>query len=282
MKRILLPTDFSINAWSTILYASELYKDEPVNFYLVNAFNVDSHVLDNLRSPKPENLLFEKSKGKSQLGLDKLLLKIKVYCKNKNHNYYSKSLLNSSLEVVRNYIETKNIELIIVSDKEETNDLDTVLGSNTIDMMKNVIDCPVLIIPVGWTFKGPNEIVFPTNFKTHYKRSELAHLYEIAKITNAPIRVLHIVKEEHLSQDEVEKKALLEACLDGFDYSFHYLDNTNVNSGLHLFVQSRESEMIVFINKKHALFGSILTKPMVKDLGHNLNVPVLALHDLRN
>ena len=40
--------------------------------------------------------------------------------------------------------------------------------------------------------------------------------------------------------------------------------------------------MNVFINKKHVFFKSILTKPMVKDLGHNARVPVLALHDLRN
>ncbi|MCL5129312.1 universal stress protein [Algibacter sp. L4_22] len=282
MKKILIPTDFSENSWSTVLYASELYKDEPVDFYLVNAFNVDLHILDNIKSNKPENLLFEESMRKSQLELYKLLVKIKGHCKNKKHNFFTKSLLNSSLETIRNYIETKHIELVIVSDIEETDDFETIKGSHDINIMKNVIDCPVLIIPAGWAFKGLNEIVFPTNFKTHYKCSELTHLYEIAKITNAPIIVLHCVKEENLSQDEVENKALLEACLDGFDFSFHYLENTNANSGLQLFVQSRESEMIVFINKKNTLFGSILTKPMVKDLGHNLNVPVLALHDLRN
>ncbi|NER16828.1 universal stress protein [Spongiivirga citrea] len=281
-KKILLPTDFSKNSWNAIAYAIELYKNELVDFYLLNAFNASTYIQDILVVPDEGETLFERSKKKSQMGLKKILLQIKAHGENRDHNYFTASVFDSPLDAVKNCIEAKDIELVIVSNKGETNDLDTILGSNTIDMMEKVRNCPVLMIPADVTFKEPNEIVFPTSFKTHYKRRELTHLYEIAKITNAPIRVLHISKEDELSQDQIEKKALLEECLDGLEYSFHYLENTNVNNGLKLFVQSRESEMIVFINKKHAFFGSVLTKPMVKDLGYSSKVPVLALHDLRN
>lgn len=281
-KKILLPTDFSKNSWNAIAYAIELYKNELVDFYLLNAFSVSGYIKDVLNDPDDEETLFDKSKKKSQQGLEKLLLQIKAHGENRNHAYFTISVFDSPLDAVKNCIEAKDIELVIVSNKGETNDLDTILGSNTIEMMEKVRNCPVLMIPSDITFKEPNEIVFPTSFKTHYKRRELTHLYEIAKITNAPVRVLHIAKEDELSQEQNEKKALLEECLDGLDYSFHYLENTNVNIGLKLFVQSRESEMIVFINKRHAFFGSVLTKPLVKDLGYNAKVPVLALHDLRN
>jgi hypothetical protein len=40
--------------------------------------------------------------------------------------------------------------------------------------------------------------------------------------------------------------------------------------------------MIAFMNKKHHFFGSIFSNSMVKDLGDTANVPLLALHDLRN
>lgn len=281
-KKILLPTDFSENSWAAIAYASELYENEIVDFHLLNAFDANIYTITSLVSPKPGEPPYEKSKEKSQSGLDEFIARIKEHGENKKHTYYAKSVYNSPLEAVKDEIEARDIELVIVSNKGETNDLDTVLGSNAIDMMEKVRNCPVLMIPSDETFKKPNEIVFPTSFKTHYKRREFASLIEIAAITSAPIRVLHIEKEEHLSKEQIEKKALLEECLDGLDYSFHYLENTNVNDGLSLFVQSRGSEMIAFINKKHAFFGSILTNPMVKDLGYNATVPVLALHDLRN
>ncbi|MDC1379711.1 universal stress protein, partial [Algibacter sp.] len=38
-RKILLPTDFSKNAWHAITYALELYKKEPVDFYILNVFS---------------------------------------------------------------------------------------------------------------------------------------------------------------------------------------------------------------------------------------------------
>ncbi len=38
MKNILLPTDFSRNAWNAIAYALHFLKDEPCIFYLLNTY----------------------------------------------------------------------------------------------------------------------------------------------------------------------------------------------------------------------------------------------------
>ena len=38
MKKILLPTDFSDNAWNAIEYALKLFKDEVCTFYLLNTY----------------------------------------------------------------------------------------------------------------------------------------------------------------------------------------------------------------------------------------------------
>ncbi|MEJ2113114.1 MAG: universal stress protein [Flavobacteriaceae bacterium] len=42
-RKILLPTDFSKNAWHAINYALELYKDENCDFYILNAFSATSN-----------------------------------------------------------------------------------------------------------------------------------------------------------------------------------------------------------------------------------------------
>jgi len=38
MKKIILPTDFSENAFNTVSYALNLYKEEECAFYLLNIF----------------------------------------------------------------------------------------------------------------------------------------------------------------------------------------------------------------------------------------------------
>lgn len=283
-KKILLPTDFSKNSWNAILYATELYKNEQVDFFLLNAFQASTvpPSLDLFRAPEPGEKLYEDAKEKSYLGLEKSLLRIKAHKENEKHNYYTASCYNPTLEAVQKFIEDVDIEMVIISNKGDTNNLGSTIGQNAIAMMEEIRNCPVLMIPNNVSFKEPNEIVFPTSFKTHYKQRELRYLYEIAKITNAPVRVLHIGKEDNLLQQQKDKKILLEKCLDGLEFSFHYLEDSNINKALQLFVQSRSSEMITFINRKHTLFYSIFNNPMVKDLGYNATVPVLAMHDLRN
>lgn len=280
-KKILLPTDFSKNAWNALRYASELYKHEEVDFYLLNAFTVRSYSVDSLMVPEPGETRFEDAKTQSELGLEKQLEHVAILDVPQNHTYFTKSVFNLPLEAVKDFVEEKDIDLVIISNKGETDAIDVLIGSNSIDFMEKVRNCPVFMIPANVSFKEPNEIVFPTSFKTHFKRRELGHLYEISRITNAPIRILHVSKNE-LTKDQEEKKALLEECFDGLTYTFHFLVNNDVQTALNLFTQSRGSEMIAFINKKHAFFGSIFSKPMVKELGFNAKVPVLALHDLRN
>ncbi len=38
MKNILLPTDFSDNAYNALRYAAELYKEEDCTFFLLNTY----------------------------------------------------------------------------------------------------------------------------------------------------------------------------------------------------------------------------------------------------
>jgi len=280
-KKILLPTDFSKNAWNALKYSSELYKNEEVDFYLLNAYSIQNYSLDTFMLPEPGEEWYDEAKAKSELGLEKQLEHVALLDIPQNHTYFTKSVLNIPVDAVKDFVEEKDMDLVIISNKGEGDALDVLMGSNSIDIMEKVRNCPVFLIPAEVAFKDPNEIVFPTSFKTHYKRRELNYLYEIAKITNAPIRILHVSKED-LSEEQEEKKLLLEECFDGLTFTYHFLEDTDVQKGLNLFSESRGSEMIAFINKKHAFFSSIFSKPMVKELGFNAKVPVLALHDLRN
>ena len=49
-KKILLPTDFSKNAWNAILYALELYKNETCEFYIVNIFSAKDYQFEGTKA----------------------------------------------------------------------------------------------------------------------------------------------------------------------------------------------------------------------------------------
>ena len=281
-KIILLPTDFSKNAWNALKYASELYKTESVDFFILNAFRLKSYDIESIFVSKPGDKEYDLALEQSEKELRKVLKMIELKKTYPNHTYFSMSIFDTPLNAIKEAVELKDIDLVVMGTKGATDAKSVIYGSNTIDVMEKVRNCPVLAVPNIAKYTEPKEIVFPTSFKTHFKRRELKYLYEIAKITNSAVRILHINTEKHLTDLQKQNKDLLEEFLDGIEYSFQWLDNVSVNTGLEEFVRRRGSDIIVFINKKHTFFDSIFSRPLVKDLGTSSQIPVLVLHDLRN
>lgn len=281
-KRILIPTDFSRNAYNAIKYAMELYKREYCEFFILNSYYLSGYSKDNLLSPEPTDKALEKVKSKSAHNLDRLKVQMGYYEENEKHSFQFLTEFGSFFDVMKKVVEKEDIELVIMGTQGETDNKTVILGSNAVNVMEKIRNCPILAIPSTVRFKEPNEIVFPTSFRTHYKQKELATLVEISQLLNSTIRILHVQKDRALNKAQIENKLLLETILDPASFTHHRLYDVDLKDGVSCFVQSRESEMIAIVNKKHNFFGSIFSNPMVKELGKHTYVPLLAMHDLRN
>ncbi|WP_299212320.1 universal stress protein [uncultured Aquimarina sp.] len=277
-KRILLPTDFSENAMNAIDYSIELFKNEQCDFYILNTYTIDEFTME-LTITKNLKELEEQSKK----GLYKILERVSVTDENINHNFFIVSRRDNLLTAMKDIVAKRDIEMVVMGTKGRTDSRNKIYGSNTVLAMEKIRNCPVLAIPHRAIYKEIKEIAFPTNYRTHFKRREFQYLADIAKMTDAAIRILHVSDQNQLlDEDQKNNKKLLEEYFIGLKYSFHILHNNNVQDGLSIFIQNEDIDMISFINKKHSFFESILSKPMVKKLGYHSKIPVLTLHDFRN
>lgn len=282
-KKILLLTDFSKNSLNAIMYALELYRLDRCDFYVLNVFRTTYNLIEDIIPPKPGEKGYDVPKQKSTEGLNHISKLIEFReDENPYHNFTYVSLNKKLLKAVDELVEEKDIEMVVMGTKGISDSEASVYGSNAIELMEKIRNCPVLVIPGEAKQVLPKEIVFPTSYKTHYKRRELNYLIEIARKSGASIRILHIKEEDKLDKNQEAHQQMLEEYFDRLNYSFHTLCCVTVSTAVKCFVESRESDMVAFINKKHSFFGSVLTQPLVKDIGYNLKVPVLVLHDLRN
>jgi len=281
--KILLPTDFSKNAWHAINYALELYKNDACIFYIFNVFSVSCNIIDSLQTMEPGSDLYETAKEKSELGLDKVLDMIMFSDRNKpNHQFKTIFVFNNTIDAIKNVIEEHDIEMIVMGTKGETGSRQKVFGSVAVYVMEKIRNCPVIVVPKKAKHLLPKEIVFPTSYRTHYKIRELSYLTGIAKKCEAHIAILHVLEKKELDSDQEKNKLLLEDIFEEVNYTFHSLSNYSIESAVNIFVESRDSDMVAFINKKHNFFGSIITNPMVKGIAFHSKVPILVMHDLRN
>ena len=276
-KRILLPTDFSKNSWNAISYAIELMGNVPCDFYVLHAYTPNTQITENMMASQLGLPHLEELKAASAEGLKKLSRQIAFRDENLNHKFHYISEYSFLLESIENICREKDIDLIIMGTKGATDAIDVLLGGNTLAVMEKIRCCPVLAIPKSARFGEMSEIVFPTSYVEGYRKQEMQHLLEIARITKSPVRVLH-VSNDPLDSDQENQKNLLESMLEGQKYSFHTLEDVDVSTGLNCFVQSRDSDMIAFINPKHGLFSNWFRRPLVKELNYHSKVPVMTLH----
>ena len=280
-KRILLPTDYSKNAFNAIRYAQRLYKDVNCDFYLLNTYQVSGYALDSMMVPEPGEQLYETFKRKSEEGMDRLLGMLHLEPDNPKHHFETRCEFNSLIEAVRHMVAKKDIDTIIMGTKGLTGSKARIFGTHTVKVMESIKACPVIAIPESPIFQPPREILFPTDYRTNFKKKEMQYLIEIAKLHDSRINVLHIDqdKDGKLNKEEQTNRLLLQDILDGTDYEMHFLPAIKLVKGINAFMESRNCDMLSFLNRKHLFFGSILSNPLVKEIGYEPKVPILELND---
>lgn len=277
MKNILLPTDFSSNSVNAIQYAVKLLKREHCTFYLLNAYRVQYLANDELLLNNMEqvSLIEKKLLESSQNSLEMIVEEIAV---NSKHTFKLLSDYNFFIDSVKQKIKEFDIDLIVMGTKGATGAKEIFMGSNTGDVIMKT-DCDVLAVPDKAKFETPKEIVFPTDFRLLYNKEELDILKKIANLSESIIRVLHVQNEEALNEEQEINKKDLERYLDPLNYSFHTLTNTDFESAVNCFTQSRGNiDMIAIIAKHYNIFQRLFFKPKVEDLSFHTKIPLLVLH----
>lgn len=271
-KKILLPTDFSDNAWNAIKYAVELYKEEECEFYVLHAHSMDSSTSEVMLGKA-----YEEAEENAQKEFSKILEKLSV-ARNSRHNFFMIFEFRPLLEAVRDVINKNNIDIIVMGTKGATGNKKLIYGSNAILIMEKVQNCPVLTIPEEARYKKISEIIFPTDYKTNFKGKEVQRLVKIARINDAAIRIVHVSVNDTLDEEQESNKKLLEEYFNGLTHTSHIIKSKDVQASISEFIESRNGDMITFVNRKHSFLTNMFAKPLVQKLGLYSKIPILVLH----
>jgi nucleotide-binding universal stress UspA family protein len=276
MKKILLPTDFSENAYNAIKYAVQLFKEEECTFFLLNTYTpvlYDSEFI--LYSPSPLSL-DEIYKKNSQKGLEKVEKKIKKEFPNGKHNFERISAFSLLNEEIKEQVKQKNIDLVVMGTQGATGAEQILFGTHTVHAIKRV-KCPLLAIPSGYSYKTPQNILYPTDFDVNYTREHLKILLDIASFNNAKIQVLHISFGFELAPEQKKAKEVLANYLEGTSHTFYSIEKETVTGGIYHFQKENDVDMLVMISNKHSFFENLLFRPVINEIGFKLKTPFLVI-----
>lgn len=278
MKQILIPTDFSDNAWNTILYAIELYRNVPCEFYLLNTYDLEPIQLISVVSSQRIGHLYEAIKMESEQGLKMTLEDIHNSKPGLHHTFKTISKKGSLVQNMNKLLEDSTFGMIIIGTKGTTGSKNLFLGSTTQKVVKNVSHCPILIIPDDSYFKEISAIAFATDFERMYHKAEIAPILEFAKSQNATVRMIHIYDKPELDPSQHYNSSSLEHYFKRVKYDFHVMpDFSTVEHAIQEFIEELEIDILVMINYEHSFVEKIIKEPIIKKMTFNTTIPFLVI-----
>ncbi|MEM8998949.1 MAG: universal stress protein [Bacteroidota bacterium] len=282
MKQILIPTDFSENAWNAISYAVQLFQYDSCTFHLLNTYApivVNSHAT---RDTSDEFRINDVVRTTSENRLQKTVTAIKSQFGNERHGFKIISSFNPLVDEIKNVVDAYGIELMVMGTKGASDMEDVFMGSNTVHIIKSIKKCPVLAIPRHFSFATPSEIAFATDFTRFYTTSELIPLLELAEAFNATIRIVHVQYQiKELTDLQKFNLNMLRKYFVSFEYYVHTVSELNsVSQTLEVFSQELDIHLLAMINHRHGPMEKMTHEPVVERTAFHTPIPLLVIPEL--
>ncbi|MGE5943461.1 MAG: universal stress protein [Flavobacteriales bacterium] len=279
MKNILIPTDFSENAWNAIEYALHFFSKSSCNFYLLHVTAKNSLVEPDMKVSKHMDVGLETLTISSRQLLQDTIKRIQEKLpKNPQHKFFAVSDSNYMINSIREQVVQKKINLIVMGTKGTTDLKKLAIGSNAGNVITKV-KCTTMVVPENARYKLPKEIVFPTDFSIFYRPETLQPIIDIVEANQASVNVLHVNKNGmELNEDQQKNKDYLDDYFSNYNHSFHFLTNEYIEDAIQQFVDDKNIHLITMLAKNLNYFQKILFHPTSKGTSYYKDVPFLVLH----
>jgi len=278
MKKVLVPTDFSDNAWDALTYAIRLYDDIPCHFIILNTYQVGASRVSNIKNKARDTHIYRFLKEDSENELKIINDYLHNNLLNNKHEFETLSQCGSLITSLKHIVNKENVDIVIMGTAGATGAKEIFMGSNTIKAIKNIEICPIISVPEKYEYKEPEQVAFATDLKRHFNIIELNCLRELQLIHNFKIRIIH-VKEENILDSIQEKniESLNQFFLEDSVTFEEILTDTKVATAINDFVEDQNINMVCLVNYEHSFIEKLTHEPIIKKMSFHSSVPLLIL-----
>jgi nucleotide-binding universal stress UspA family protein len=278
MKNILIATDFSNNAYNALFFATELFKEQKCNFYLLNAYTELTKLISQKVGVGNRPSLIEQLSEESAEGLNEVYHRIHLDQNNPLHQFKTLSRNGHLTEIANEAVEQYQIDLMVMGHMGTAAVENLFIGSTVSKAIDEIIACPLLIVPKEIECRIPKEIAFATDYRHSYNAGLLHPLKEVSDLCGASVRIVHINEEERLSSIQKTNLNTLREYLSNLDHSVHWMpDFSNKSRVIRTFVDELNIELLAMIKYEHGLFAQLIREPVFHKLVFSLDIPFLVL-----
>lgn len=278
MKKILLPTDFSDNAWNAIVYALQFFKNETCRFYVLHTYTPTFYRLDYMMGGPTFSAIPDMGVDLAQAGLDKTLADIKKAHKNPKHHYRMLSAFNTLTDEIREVTDREGINLVVMGTQGVSGAMEVLIGTHTIHVLRKS-NIPILVIPTGYAFREIKSVLFPSDFAIPFQQNDLKSLVELIKIINAELTVLNVKNDYELTVDQKKNVNSLKTRFKELQPKFEQVKGKLMPDAIPEYIERHHIGLLAMMNRKHSFLERLLVKSSVDYIGYHTKIPFLVMPD---
>lgn len=277
MKKILVPTDFSKNAYAALIYVSKLYEGAS-EITLLHSFSNEVDKLTSRVEIARTDAIIEELYRQSEEDGKQLLQQLENDLIKKTHKYEVISTPAPLSKVINKLVETEAIDLVVMGSKGRTAAEDILVGSTTITITKNLQGCPLLIVPNDVDFVVPLNIAFATDFNEFHQLSKLKPITRLVRKYNSKIHILHVGNEGGLNTNQRQHMEHFLDDLSEYDVEIHFIPKkVSISKSIHKFMDDNYIDILSLVYHKHAFIKQLFREPVVNRVGKHEHKPTMVI-----
>lgn len=269
MKKILILTDFSDNAWNAISYVTAFYSTSTAVSYII------AHVI----TPKNEATLLTRESDYISNQLVATKKKIQETTSLKEHQVTVTSVEANFTEGIKKIAKDYKVDLLVMGSQGASKAINKATGSHTNAIITKV-KYPTLIIPESTVFRKPLNTGLLTDYNFIFKPKVLTTLATTLAIHQSNLSVLRVENSKlPLSSFQQTNRTYLKDFFKETSKGFYKVAQSDLEISLQSFVDSMEIDMIAMLAKNLNFFQKLLFNQREVKMNYHLKIPFLILHE---
>ncbi len=277
MKKILVPTDFSLNAERAIDYAVQIAKLSQATIYII-------HACDHLYPPDMDNVMAKGDYNKKLT--DEAFNNLEIIRKSIEDTeqvLVNIQLYNGSVtDTITIAAEEHKADLIIMGTLGISGLRDKILGSKTATVISNST-VPVIAIPLEYDWSTPVKFLLAIN---HFDEVTdiLIPVFDLAKLFNAAVRLIVFTDEDNAAADFVSDakeinfaEEKLRKKYSGLEINAEQLSGRHFEESINDYIGKNQIDLLAMTTHKRSFIGNIFNRSLTRRMSYHSKVPILAI-----
>lgn len=278
MKRILVPTDFSIYANKALDYAVCLAKKADAEVILLHACDLIHKSFQDRREMIEEHNRYIQQCTEDQLqDLKKCIEETEGV--QVETQLYDGTIIESILEGAVHF----EPELIVMGTLGITGMRSRILGSKTAALLSRS-PVPVITIPYDYEWSEPKRILLALN-DPHEKIELLQPAFDIAHLFQADVKAAIFTREREEAVEVMEHSRAIFSIQERLQKTYTdstinpvHLSGSNFQETIQEYINANNIDLLVMITHRRSIVQNIFYRSMTRKMNYHTKVPLLSIH----